>query len=361
MSDDVLPARVFDKPRANKQAAKRSMKRFVLLVLVPVLAMVIIALVYLLGGRFVATDNAYVKADKVPISSQVNGIIQEVLVTENQKVEAGQILYRLDASPYKAAVEKAQANLAQVRIDLAVLKATYQQKVADIELQTTHLAYARKEAQRQAELSSKHYVSESQVEDAEQEVDMTAKLVLSLQQSLHKTEVELGGNVNTPIEQLPNYLAAKATLDDALLNLSYVDVRASLPGVVNQPPKLGQYAEVGHTTMALIVTNHSWIEANFTETDLTNVQPGQTVTVKIDTYPDVKWTGKVDSVSPATGAEFSVIPAQNATGNWVKITQRVPVRIALDSTASLPELRSGLSAEVEIDTGHKRSLFGVSI
>lgn len=348
-------------PQSATAPAKRSMTRFGLLVVVPAISLVAIAVVYMLGGRFVETDNAYVKADKVPISSQVNGIIKEVLVTENQNVEAGQVLYRLDASPYQAAVEKAQADLAQVRIDLAVLKALYQQKVADVELESTHLAYARKEAKRQSELSTKHYVSDSQLEDAKQEVDVTAKLVQSLEQGLRKTEAELGGDANTPIEQLPSYLAAKATLDEALLNLSYVDVRASMAGVVNLPPKPGQYNVAGSTTMALVATSRPWIEANFTESDLTYVQPGQKVTIKIDTYPDAKWTGIVDSVSPATGSEFSLIPAQNATGNWVKITQRVPVRIALDKVAGLPSLRAGFSAEVEIDTGHKRELFGVSI
>ena len=357
MSDDVLPHNVSDK----STSPKRSMKRFVLLVLVPAFVLCVIALVYLLGGRYVETDNAYVKADKVPVSSQVSGTIKDVFVNENQHVKAGQVLYRIDPAAFQMAVEKAKANLAQVHADLASMKADYHQKQAEVELEQTHLAYAKREAQRQIELSKKHYVSDSQLEDAKQEVDMTAKLVVTLVGTLDRTAQSLGGSVDLPIETHPSYLAAKAVLDEAELNLDRVNVRASLDGVVNQPPKPGQYAEVGSTSMALIVTNHSWVEANFTETDLTNVQPGQSVSIKIDTYPNVKWTGKVDSVSPATGAEFSLIPAQNATGNWVKITQRVPVRIALDSTANLPELRSGLSAEVEIDTGHKRALFGVSI
>ena len=357
MSDDVLSQNVSDaNPTEN-----RSSKRFVLLVVVPVLALLIIAIAYLFGGRYVETDNAYVKADKVPVSSQVSGTIQYVLVNENQHVKAGQILYSIDASNFKMAVEKAKANVAQVRTDLASMKADYRQKQAEVDLERTHLGYAKREAQRQMELSKKHYVSDSQLEGAKQEVDMTAKLVVTLEGTLERTAQSLGGSIDLPIEVHPSYLAAKAALDEAELDLDRTNIRASMDGIVNQPPKPGQYAEVGSTAMALVVTNHSWVEANFTETDLTNVQPGQAVTIQIDTYPDVKWTGKVDSVSPATGAEFSVIPAQNATGNWVKITQRVPVRIAIDAVAGQPELRAGLSAEVEIDTGHKRALFGVSI
>ena len=170
----------------------------------------------------------------------------------------------------------------------------------------------------------------------------------------------LGGSVDTPVEQQPAYRAALAELEQAKLELTWSEVRASLPGVVGKPPKPGQYVEAGSTAMPLVVSGNPWIEANFPETDLTYVRPGQPVSIHVDTYPDAVWHGEVDSLSPATGAEFSVIPAQNATGNWVKIVQRVPVKIRLTATEGLPPLRAGLSAEIEIDTGHRRHLPGLS-
>ena len=162
------------------------------------------------------------------------------------------------------------------------------------------------------------------------------------------------------VERNPVYLAALAELDQAKLDLSNTEVRASMSGTVSKPPRIGQFVTTGSTAM-LLVANDVWIEANFTEADLTYVHPGQPVNIRIDTYPDTKWQGVVESLAPATGAEFSVIPAQNATGNWVKIAQRVSVRIQLEASAAMPVLRAGLSTWVEIDTGHRRRLLGITL
>lgn len=189
---------------------------------------------------------------------------------------------------------------------------------------------------------------------------MTAQQTETLEQDLKRIAETLGGRVDTPVESHPAYRAALAELEQAKLDLARTEVRASLPGTVSKPPKPGQYVSVGSTAMALVVTGNLWVEANFTETDLTYAHPGQPVVVHVDTYPDAVWKGAVDSLSPATGAEFSVIPAQNATGNWVKIAQRVPVRIKLDQVSGNPPLRAGLSAIVEIDTAHRRRILGYS-
>jgi membrane fusion protein (multidrug efflux system) len=287
-------------------------------------------------------------------------MVTEVLVEDNQRVTAGQALFRLDAAPFQVAVAKAEAQLAQVRTNLAALKASYREKQAEIALARTKYEFALKDQTRQAELVAKNFVSASKFDDAKQGAELARQQIAALEQDLKRIAESLGGGVDFPIEHHPSYREALAALEQAKLNLSRVEVRASLAGTVSKPPKRGQYLGAGATAMALVVSGNHWIEANFTETDLTYVHPGQPVTVHVDTYPDRIWHGVVESLSPATGAEFSLIPAQNATGNWVKIAQRVPVRVKLDDAPGMPELRAGLSALAEIDTGHRRRLLGLS-
>ena len=345
-------------PRPHLQRRK---KRLVLLVVVPALVVVGALGVYLKGGRFVETDNAYVKVDKVPVSAAVAGTVAEVRVQENERVQAGEVLYRLDAAPFEVAVARAEAKLAQVRTDLAALKASYREKQAEIELAKTRQTFALRDQQRQADLVARNFISASKFDDAKLNADLAGQQMAAQEQDLRRLAASLGGSPAVPVEQHPAYRAAQAELAQARLDLARVEVRAPVAGTVSKPPKVGQYLAVGGTALALLSGGPVWIEANFTETDLTHVQPGQTVAVQVDTYPDQVWHGRVESLSPATGAEFSVIPAQNATGNWVKIAQRVPVRIAIEPAQGAPELRAGLSAMVEIDTGYRRSLLGLRI
>ncbi|HEX8964346.1 MAG TPA: HlyD family secretion protein [Rhodocyclaceae bacterium] len=335
-------------------------RRFLLLVAVPAIAALVGAGFYLQGGRFVETDNAYVKADTVMVSPEVSGVVTQVLVADNQAVTAGQPLFRIDPAAFQVAVDKAEAKLSQVRTDLAALKASYREKQAEIALAKTRYAFARKEQQRQADLVARHFVSAAKFDDATQASDIAGQQIGALEQDLKRIAETMGGSADTPIEQQPGYQAAQAELEQARLDLSRTEVRASLPGTVSNPPKPGQYVAPGNPAMALVASGNTWIEANFTETDLTHVRQGEPAAVRVDTYPDVEWHGTVDSLSPATGAEFSVIPPQNATGNWVKITQRVPVRICIERQAGQPVLRAGMSADVEIDTGHRRRLLGLS-
>ena len=334
-------------------------RRLILLVLVPALAGIISALVYLLGGRYVETDNAYIKAQKVPVSAQVSGAVKQVLVAENQTVQAGQVLFVLDQAPFRIAVSKAEAKLSQVRNDLAALKAGYREKQAEMTLARTNFEYALKDQQRQTDLASKNFISVSKLDDVRHNTEVNAQQTALLEQDMKRIAESLGGNPDTPLEQQSSYREAQAELDQARLDLSNAEVRASMSGRVSKPPKVGQFITLGSTAMVL-VADEVWIEANFNEADLTYVHPGQPVKISIDTYPDSKLHGVVESLSPATGAEFSLIPAQNATGNWVKIAQRIPVRIRLDATA-LPDLRAGLSSWVEIDTGHKRRFLGIAL
>jgi len=345
----------------STRTSKRMMKRLILLGVIPILAATIAGIVYLQGGRIVETENAYLKADKVPVNSEVSGIVKELLIAENQVVPAGQVLFRLDAAPFRLAVAKAQAKLSQVRTDLAVMKASYREKQAEITLARTKHAFALREQNRQADLVNKNFVSASKFDDAKQSTDLAEQQIFALEQDLKRIAESLGGSLNSPVEHQPAYLSAQAELEEANLDLSRVDVRASMPGTVSKPPKLGQFVQAGTMTMALVVNGNLWIEANLPETELTYVHPGESVKIHVDTFPDQTWTGEVESLSPATGSEFSLIPAQNATGNWIKIAQRVPVRIKITPASGMPELRTGLSAKAEIDTGHRRGLFGFSL
>jgi len=341
---------------------QNSLKRLILLVVIPAGAALIGLLIYLNGGRYIETDNAYIKADKVPISAEVSGMISAVLVNENQTVDTGQLLFRLDPAPFEVAVAIADANLAQVRAELAALKASYHEKQAEIALAQNQYQFSIKQQTRQADLRQQEFVSVAQFDQAEQNTQLAKLQIAAQQQDLQRIAETLGGSADRPINTHPRYRAAYAALQQAQLNLSWSEVRAPVSGTLSKPPKPGQHLSAGVSALTL-VANDIWVEANFTETDLTYVKPGQSVSISVDTYPDHQWRGTVDSLSPATGAEFSLLPAQNVTGNWVKIAQRIPVRIRLDNSAgaAVPQLRAGLSAITKIDTGHTRSLLGLSL
>lgn len=348
---------------ALTQAAerKRSRTRLILLVLAPLGALAIVAFVYLRGGRAVETDNAYVKATKTPISTEVAGTVKEVLVRENQAVTGGQVLFRLDPAAFQVAVAQAQAKLGQVRADLAALAASYRHNQAEMALARTRSGFARQEQKRQADLVASGFVSNARFDDARQNAEIAAQQMDVLEQERRRIAATLGGGIDAQVEQHPSYLAALAELERAQLDLARAEVRAPQAGSVTKPPQPGHFIAAGAAPLALVVNARPWVEANFIETDLAHVRPGQRATIEIDTYPDVQISGTVESLSPATGAEFALIPAQNATGNWVKITQRLPVRIRLDATAHLPELRAGMSATVRIETGQRRRLLGLAL
>lgn len=251
--------------------------------------------------------------------------------------------------------------MAQVYTDLATIRASYKAKQAELTQAKTKYEFALKDQQREVDLVNKHFLSTSVFDNAQEATSLAKQQVAVVEQDLQQIAASLGGAVDKPLEQQASYRAALAAVEQAKLDLARTTVYAPLTGIVSELPKPEQYLAAGNTALALVVTNHWWIEANFPETDLTYVHPGQPVQVEIDTYPNKTWQGEVDSISPATGSEFSLIPAQNATGNWVKITQRVPVRIKLTKTDDQPILRAGLSTVVKIDTGHQRHFLGFSL
>lgn len=336
-------------------------KRRLFLIALPALALLVGGGLYLHGGRYVETENAYIKADKVPVSVNVSGTVTAVMVQDNQSVQSGQPLLELDRVPLQMALQRAQARLAQVRTDLLTQQAAYREKQSEIRQASTREKFAQREAQRQADLVSKQFVSASRYDEARQAADLASQQVKTLEQDLQRLAVSLGGSIQAPVTEHPSYLAAQAELAQAQWALDKAQIVAPQAGVVSNTPKVGQFVPAGGTALMLVGNAQPWVEANFTETELTHVRVGQHVTVHVDTYPDQAWEGQVESLSPATGSEFSLIPAQNATGNWVKVAQRIPLRVRLQSQANAPQLRTGMSAIVEIDTGHKRRFLGLSL
>ncbi|QUN06316.1 HlyD family secretion protein [Shewanella yunxiaonensis] len=336
--------------------SRRKMKRLILLFVVPVLGVGAAVAFYLHGGRYVETDNAYVKADKTVISSEVAGKVIKVLVKENQPVAAGQLLFQIDPKSYQIAETEAAASLKDTADLLNVLKANVKTKLASIAAAKSQYQYLLREQQRKQNLLQQHYISDSDYDAARQDTEQEKLQIEALYTQLKLAVEGLGGDVNAPIESNAKYKKALAALDKARNDVQHVDIYAPSSGIVTHIVKDGEFVTPGSSAMLLVADSHLWVEANYTEKDLTYVRVGQDVEIKVDYQPDYIWHGVVSSLSPATGSEFSVIPAQNATGNWVKISQRLPIRIQIEPLPGAPQLRAGLSAEVTVDTKHVRHL-----
>lgn len=326
--------------------------RLLLMVSVPLVLIGIGAYLYLSAGRYASTDNAYVKADKVAISADVGGRVVAVEVKDNQPVKAGQVLFRLDDATYKIALEKAQAQLASTRLQIDGMRATYRQRQADVKAAEDTVGFMQREADRQTQLLASHVTSQQKYDEARHNLDGAKQQLSSAQQQLNNVLASLGGDPNIATDQHPLVMQAKAQLDQAALDLDHTVVKAPANGYVTMVDKLpiGQYLTPAAAAFELVATDKVWIEANFKETDLTRMRPGQSATVTIDTYPGSSFNARVESIAAGTGSEFSVLPPQNATGNWVKIVQRVPVRVVIDNPDPDHPLRVGMSAVVDVDT-----------
>lgn len=344
-------------PQADP-ARKRRLVRWALFLLLPI---VLIAggYVYVTGGAVMSTDNAYLQADKVGVSTDVSGIVQAINVHDNQTVKAGDVLFVLDDQPFRLALQRADAQVGITRNDLNALKASYRDMQEQIKQANADVEFFDREFRRQQDLARQQYAAQATFDTARHNLMTAQQKVASLEQQLAAIAANLNGDPDQPIEQHPRYREAIAQRDEAARELAHTTVTAPMDGVVTQVPSLqpGQYLQAATPAFSLVATDHMWIEANPKETELTYVRPGQTATVTVDTYPGVEWHGTVDSLSPASGAQFSVLPAQNTSGNWVKVVQRIPIRVRIDTSGkTLPPLRAGMSAVVDVDTGHARGL-----
>ena len=331
--------------------------RILLLVVVPLVAVASGLYIYATGGREVETDNAYVKANIVPISSAVTGRVIEVLVHDNQPVEAGAVLFRLDPQPYLIAVAGARAQMDVVRSDVQSLRAEYRATLQEAAEARSRIEFNVKQLARQEFLKEKGMTRGDTYDEAHQNVEVAKRRLDSIREKTNRVIASLSGNPDMPVERLPRYAEARAAFDAAMLDLTRAEVKAPFAGVVsNLKLQVGEYVEKGAPMFSLIENGRLWIEANYKETQLTYMTVGQPAKVVADTYPDQEWPARVDTIASATGAEFAVLPPQNATGNWVKVVQRVPVRIEVEQPPGKPQLRAGMTVNVTVDTGRARGL-----
>jgi membrane fusion protein (multidrug efflux system) len=333
-----------------------------LLVAGPIGAVVLATYFYLTGGRHEKTEDAYVMAARTAVSANVSGRVVEVAVHDNQSVRRGDLLYRLDDEPYRIYVEEAQAQLAAATLQIESLKATYLQRQSDLAAAQETLAFQQSELDRQKRLIASGIASQAQVDRATHSLDEARSRLAGVQHEITGVIAQLGGDPHIEPSNHPTVMQAKAALDRARLNLSYATVTAPADGVVTRVEQLqvGNYVAASTPVFALVSTHDVWLEANFKEDQLGHMRAGQTVRIRIDSYPGKTFEGRVASVSPGTGSQFSMLPAENATGNWVKVVQRLPVRVELTKVDPDYPLHAGLSAIVDVDTRYQRHLFSAN-
>jgi membrane fusion protein (multidrug efflux system) len=323
-----------------------------LLITGPTLLIASVIIFYIFNHRYQSTDDAYIQTARVHISSNVSGQITEVAVKDNQRVKAGELLFKIDAQPFIISQQEAQANLANTKLQIQSLKSMYKQRQADEQLAKSTLIYQEKECKRQQKLSRAGIISQVQLEQTQHALSQAKSKLNAAHEASMSTLASLGGIANAPIEEHPSIQQAQAHLDKINLNLQYTSIKAPINGIVTKVEQLqvGSYIVASVPQFALISDNNIWIEANFKENQLTNLREGQSATFTIDTYPGETFKGTITSISPGTGSTFSLLPPENASGNWVKVTQRLPVRLSIDSASSNVPLPAGLSVTVEVDT-----------
>jgi membrane fusion protein (multidrug efflux system) len=341
----------------GKHARARPL-RLVLLVVVPLIAAVAGLGLYLAGGRYISTDNAYVGAQKVLITPDISGKISRVLVREGEHVSAGEELFEIDPEPFRLARDQAQARLAGIRTDFANLKTNHAALGRLIELAQKNVELKQREVDRKTALVANRSVSPADVDTSMAALVAAQNQLEQLRQQQAGIDNQLLGDPDLAVEQYPPYVQAKAALEQAERDLAHTILRAAIDGTATQVDniQLGRYVAAGAPVLSVMDDGHPWVDANPKETDITYLRLGQKVTIDVDTFPGHTFHGTVAAISPGTGAQFAILPPQNASGNWVKVVQRVPVRIAFDADEEVSRLRSGMSASVAIDTRRSRSL-----
>jgi len=319
-----------------------------------------IALVfYLLSGRYVTTDNAYIGAQKVLITPEVSGKVVRISVLEGQLLAPGDELFAIDPIPYRLAVAEAEARLARVASEFDSLKSNLVSLAAQLDLARESVAAAQADYDRKSSLLRDHISTPSDL-DRSRVVLIAAKAQQErLTQQESAVRIQLRGDPNLAMESYPQYAEASAALDRARRDLANTVLRAPIAGMATQVTsiQMGRFLMAGTAVFSVVATEGVWVDANPKETDLTYLRKGQSATISVDAFPAREWRGTVVAISPGTGAQFAILPPQNAAGNWIKIVQRVPVRIEFDKGQDLRLLRSGMSAYVSIDTG-ARTRFG---
>jgi membrane fusion protein (multidrug efflux system) len=333
--------------------------RVLLLWVVPLALVATLVSLYMAGRRYVSTDNAYVKADHATVAAEVSGTVTAVLVRENDAVTTGTPLVELDASARRIEVQRAAARVDLARGSIIALRATLREKRSALAVARQDGIFAERELERLRVLAERRLVAQTGRDAADRAAVAARGRVEVLTREVEQIQAQLGEAETGDPDRHPEVAAALADLARARLDESHTRLLAPRPGIVARVPHVGDRLEVGKPALAIVANEQPWVEANFKETDLEFMRVGQPVRIEVDAYSGHRWSGRIQSIAQATGAEFAVIPAQNASGNWVKVVQRVPVRIALQAGADDPPLRSGMSAAVRVDTGRETGIGAV--
>ncbi|MER8447230.1 HlyD family secretion protein [Mesorhizobium sp. M1066] len=337
---------------------KRRLGRFLLMVALPAALAVGGGYVWVTGGRYQETENANLQQAKVSIASDTAGRIVKVDIFDNQLVKQGDELFAIDPEPYRIALAQADAAVAGARLNVEQLRAAYGQSMAQQKSDASQVVFAQSQFDRAADLAQKGINAKSSLDEAKNDLDKAKQQLAVAEQGIISAKAALGGNPDIETDKHPTVMAALAARDKAAYDLAQTTVKAPADGIVSQASsfKVGQYVGSGTPLFSLVETGDTWIDANFKETQLTHMKPGQKAEIVVDTYPGRTFEATVKAIGAGTGAEFSLLPAQNATGNWVKVTQRIPVRLELTDADAKMALRTGMSATVTVDTGVARGL-----
>ncbi|TPK83572.1 HlyD family secretion protein [Mesorhizobium sp. B2-4-13] len=342
---------------------KRRIGRFFLMFALPAALIIGGGYVWVTGGRYQETENANLQQAKVSIASDTAGRIVQVAISDNQTVKQGDLLFAIDPEPYRIALAQADAAVATARLNVEQLRAAYSQAQSQQKSAASEVDYAQSQFDRAADLAQKGINAKSSLDQAKNDLDKARQQLAVAEQGIISAKAALGGNPDIETDKHPTVMSALAARDKAAYDLEQTTVKAPADGVVYQAAsfKVGQYVGSGTPLFALVETGDTWVDANFKETQLTNMKPGQKAEIVVDTYPGRTFKATVRAIGAGTGADFSLLPAQNATGNWVKVTQRIPVRLELTDPDAKMALRTGMSASVTVDTGVARgwpSIFG---
>ena len=360
---DARLSRTLDRPTPDRIAEipKKTLRerlRRPLLIGFPLLLAAVGTAYYLAEEPYVSTDDAFVRAAKESVNARVAGQVVEIAVKDNQRVQRGQLLFRIDPEPYQIAVDQADARLASARLQIDELKATYRQQLAELQSASATADYDEREYGRKRALVTDGWTPREIFDQADVNLKVARQRIAAIAQQISNTVVALNGDPNIQVDRHPTVRAAKAQLDQARLNLSYATVVAPDNGIVARVEDLqvGDFVNPGAAVFSMMSSRRIWIEANFRETGLTHMRPGQAATIDVDAFPNRTFKAHVVSMSPGTGSDFAVLPPENATGNWVKVVQRLPVRLELDQIDQAQQLFSGISVTVRVDTGYRRTL-----
>jgi membrane fusion protein (multidrug efflux system) len=343
-------------PAPLPRKKRRRVLRGLLMVSVPILLAAGGGYFWVTGGRYQETDNANVRQSKLSISADQAGRVIEVDIAENVPVKKGDVLFRIDPQPFQIALSQSEAALAAARLNVEQLRAAYSQAVSQEQMAAREVDYLKTQLDRQTELAQKGINTKQALDDARHDLEKAQDAHAVAVQGIASARAAIGGDPNIETDKHPAVLAALAARDQAAWNLAQTTVYAPADGVISQSTafKAGQYVSAGTPLFSLVESGDTWVEANFKETQLTSMKVGQEADVVVDTYPGHVFKARVESIGAGTGAEFSLLPAQNATGNWVKVTQRIPVRLRVEDPSSELALRTGMSADVSVDTGKSR-------